>query len=78
MIENGTKASTKASKGASDRLKALEISIFELRQNETDKNWQNVDKNIQVRKYAKLQEVINEIVNKRTISRDFLLIFRFY
>ena len=49
VIENGVKAPTKASKGASDRLKALEISIYELRQNETEKNWQNVDKNIQVK-----------------------------
>ena len=48
VIENGTKASNKASKGSKDRIKALEVSIYELRQNESDKNWQNVDKNIQV------------------------------
>ena len=48
VIENGTKASNKASKGSKDRIKALEVSIYELRQNESDENWQNVDKNIQV------------------------------
>mgnify|MGYP006903945020 FL=1 len=49
VIENGSKASSsKASKGTKDRIKALEVSIYELRQNESDKNWQNVDKNIQV------------------------------
>ena len=48
VIENGTKAASKAPKGSKDRIKALEVSIYELRQNESDKNWQNVDKNIQV------------------------------
>ena len=48
VIENGTKAASKAPKGSKDRIKALEVSIYELRQNESDKNWQSVDKNIQV------------------------------
>lgn len=58
VIENGTKASNKASKGSKDRIKALEVSIYELRQNESDKNWQNVDKNIQVSLTLKNSEIL--------------------
>ena len=46
---DGTKAVSKSAKGTHDRLKALEIAIYDLRSSENDKNWQNVEKCLQVR-----------------------------
>jgi len=45
---DGTKAVSKAAKGTHDRLKALEVAIYNLRSSENDKNWQNVEKCLQV------------------------------
>lgn len=45
---DGAKAVSKANKGTHDRLKALEVAIYDLRASESDKNWQTVDKCLQV------------------------------
>ena len=50
---DGTKAVSKAAKGTHDRLKALEVAIYNLRSSENDKNWQNVEKCLQVRSFLK-------------------------
>ena len=50
---DGTKAVSKAAKGTHDRLKALEVAIYNLRSSENDKNWQNVEKCLQVRTFSR-------------------------
>jgi hypothetical protein len=39
----------KVIKGSSDRLRAFEVAAYDLRETECDKNWQNVDKALQVK-----------------------------
>ncbi len=46
---DGRGVNSRASKGNNERLKALEVTIYDLRSNECDKNWQNFDKSLQVR-----------------------------
>ena len=50
-VSRGISSSKATSKGTHDRLKALQVAIFTLRSGENDKNWQNVDKCLQVRSF---------------------------
>ena len=68
---DGTKAVSKAAKGTHDRLKALEVAIYNLRSSENDKNWQNVEKCLQVRTFSKKLVIFSTDLmdfKKKTIS----------
>ena len=58
---DGTKAVSKAAKGTHDRLKALEVAIYNLRSSENDKNWQNVEKCLQVRTFFEKATVFDRL-----------------
>ena len=71
---DGTKAVSKAAKGTHDRLKALEVAIYNLRSSENDKNWQNVEKCLQVRTFLKKLHISIDRMNfkEKTYFRDFV------
>ena len=70
---DGTKAVSKAAKGTHDRLKALEVAIYNLRSSENDKNWQNVEKCLQVRFFSKFLNMVILVIQdtKREIPFHF-------
>ena len=72
---DGTKAVSKTAKGTHDRLKALEVAIYNLRSSENDKNWQNVEKCLQVRTFSKkLQFSIDKIDFKEKLISESLYV----